>query len=123
MSLPKDSPSESPMSLADNLLLKERNRSLIVHPEAIHVLFELSKYADNEGTQLLIFIYLFSILLHLYRIGGLCISFYRDVYCLGLKTAALINVTERLLIHDENIEIIWNGGSWLDWCVDKLFLS
>jgi hypothetical protein len=47
MSAPRDSPGES--SLAEHLAGKERNRSLIVHPEAIHVLFELSKYADNEG--------------------------------------------------------------------------
>jgi hypothetical protein len=40
--------SEGSLNSSDSSL-KDRNRSLIVHPEAIHVLFELSKYADNEG--------------------------------------------------------------------------
>lgn len=33
----------------------EADSVLIIHPEAIHAMFELIKYADNEGTQILFF--------------------------------------------------------------------
>eukprot|EP01127_Copromyxa_protea_P021000 TRINITY_DN7113_c0_g1_i1.p1 TRINITY_DN7113_c0_g1~~TRINITY_DN7113_c0_g1_i1.p1 ORF type:complete len:2168 (+),score=430.22 TRINITY_DN7113_c0_g1_i1:429-6506(+) len=59
---------------------------LIIHPEAIHAMFELIKYADNEA----------------------------------LKTAALVNVSERLLGNSKNIEIIWKHCCWLDWCLSFL---
>jgi len=32
-----------------------------------------------------------------------------------LKLAALLDVSERLLKMNENLEMLWQQGSWLDW--------
>lgn len=72
---------------------------LIIHPEAIHAMFELIKYADNEGKWQK-------------KPGVLKLS--------ALKTAALVNVSERLLGNRKNIEIIWKHCCWLDWCLSFL---
>eukprot|EP01125_Pyxidicula_operculata_P017207 TRINITY_DN6019_c0_g1_i1.p1 TRINITY_DN6019_c0_g1~~TRINITY_DN6019_c0_g1_i1.p1 ORF type:complete len:2125 (-),score=364.81 TRINITY_DN6019_c0_g1_i1:23-6397(-) len=61
-------------------------KNRIIHPEAIHALFQLIKFAHDEG----------------------------------LKTAALVEVSERLLTDKENIEIIWEHCRWLHWCLSFL---
>eukprot|EP01124_Arcella_intermedia_P001800 TRINITY_DN10986_c0_g1_i1.p1 TRINITY_DN10986_c0_g1~~TRINITY_DN10986_c0_g1_i1.p1 ORF type:complete len:2185 (-),score=538.10 TRINITY_DN10986_c0_g1_i1:11-6337(-) len=38
----------------------------------------------------------------------------------SLKTSALIEVSERLLTETENMEILWERCSWLDWCLSFL---
>lgn len=38
----------------------------------------------------------------------------------SLKTATLRNFSEVLLVHPENIEMIWTRCSWLEWCLSFL---